>query len=524
MRFVVGAWALAFFLSSVVLANSSSTLPNGRILRLRMTDGSILKVEAKEDTATLNEVVTSALRSSPEAGTIDISNIDVKVNGESLSLLSPISELDLKNGALLSIVDKATQTSSTGLKRGAGSSSKSNQAINSKHFDPFPELAKPRYTSATRAVRAKANLKGGLSFADIDKMTASLHKVETQPEPKIQRIYMCAKGAEAFATSCFVKRKKTDPPSAKPTMRHRCALLFGTVSTERLDQNRTPRTSLSSTTESAKMCKVVKVQAVWEPPSQNPPTSSLYDASSLTSLTSSSPDTNVLRAIDLATKLGYQPVGWIYSYESQEGDSREEAQVPVLSRDVVIASSIQAELMERLGREEGGKFVTLALNAPNGATEAFQMSDQSIQMTAEGVFSDTSEEEAETRHIQTSAPVVVDGKETNEVDCVLCLVNTAMLSQTGSLSQSKIKKVPSTGKLSNKTKKQIADSLAKHGSENETIELLRDFNLLFGLSKVMNSNDMTELCRIVSGYSKGRKKGSEMSKHLQLVLESISTV
>ena len=490
-------------------ASSSS----GKILRLRLTDGSIVKLSASDESSTLHEVVSSAILSVQQDA--DTSSLEVKLGEKPLNLSSSMSALELKNGAIISVVDKAKKNlASEGLKRGTRSGSTSlKPATIYKHFDPFPDLAKPRFTSATLAVRAKANRKGGLSYGDIDKIASSMHNVETQSEPRIQRIYMCAVGAEAFASGCFVKHNKSDPPG-KPQCRHKCAILFGTVSTERLDQARKPHTSLSSNTDTAKMCQVVKVQALWEPPLQKPPISSLYDATPLLNLNT---DSNVSRAIELAAKLGYQPVGWIFSYEGNEGDARAEAQVPILSRDVVTAAQIQATLMEKLGVGVGDKFITLALNAPTGATEAFQISDQCIQMTAEGVFAEPPPKEE--RLLRTTAPVIVDGKETREVDCVLCLVNTAMLSHSGSLS--KTNNISNSGKLTSKVKKQITDSLAKFGGRDETIEIMRNFNLLYGLSKIMRPEDVDELCKLVSNYSKGRRKGSEMSRHLQFVLQSI---
>jgi len=94
-----------------------------------------------------------------------------------------------------------------------------------------------------------------------------------------------------------------------------------------------------------------------------------------------------------------------------------------------------------------------------------------------------------------------------------------MLSHIGSLRGSGV--VKSTGNLTAKLKKKLLTSLRTHGGGDETIRLLCDFNLLFGLSKVMSEKDIDELCDVVSKYSRGRRKGIEMSKHLQLTLESI---
>ena len=79
----------------------------------------------------------------------------------------------------------------------------------------------------------------------------------------------------------------------------------------------------------------------------------------------------------------------------------------------VVGSKLQIATMKRMGREEGCKFVTLALDGRIGATEAFQLSDVCVQMVAENVLSPPISDEAKqsTRFIDLKDPVVISGEE-----------------------------------------------------------------------------------------------------------------
>ena len=88
---------------------------------------------------------------------------------------------------------------------------------------------------------------------------------------------------------------------------------------------------------------------------------------------------------------------------------REEDSLPVWGRDVHVGACQIIEKMKRLNdRQEGAKFVTLAMDANTGATEAFQLSDVSIQMVAEKMWEGTEQG----RFVTTQHEIIVDGKET----------------------------------------------------------------------------------------------------------------
>ena len=81
--------------------------------------------------------------------------------------------------------------------------------------------------------------------------------------------------------------------------------------------------------------------------------------------------------------------------------------------------------------------------------------------------------------MQTSAPIMMDGKEVNEFDVILCLINTALLSHTGNFWSRNI----ASSKLTPKVKARLLKKLDKN-VDNEFVDDLRDFSLLLALENV----------------------------------------
>ena len=185
--------------------------------------------------------------------------------------------------------------------------------------------------------------------------------------------------------------------------------------------------------------------------------------------------------------------------------------------------------------ETGDKFVTLAMDATTGATEAFQLSDVSVQMVHEDIFEKLFEPFANAKQtlcnppmVPTKHPVLVDGQETNVLDSVLCMVNTAVLSHTGSYcgstSASATKK--SNGSLTNKTKKALLKALDSSDSA-DFLKQVCDFNVLLALDELLASaktkgsvnkgvitEDTKALCKLVKKFARGQKKGTQTAiKH-----------
>jgi len=75
--------------------------------------------------------------------------------------------------------------------------------------------------------------------------------------------------------------------------------------------------------------------------------------------------------------------------------------------------------MQKLGREDCQKYLTLALDSKSGATEAFQLSNASDQkMVAEGVLEIPGEGDFK-RSVKAQEFISIDNKETKELNSVL---------------------------------------------------------------------------------------------------------
>jgi hypothetical protein len=368
-----------------------------------------------------------------------------------------------------------------------------------------------------------------------------MHTVEPQGDGPLGRVYVCSVSAARFQNHCVVhspagggggskkKKQKTDQK-----IENRIALLFGTINKERVDQSRkVARTSLSSTREDEKMCNVAKVHAIWEPPSQKPLMGGRhYDEDCLLSsyygdATTRKKESSTERAIRVASYLGMRPIGWIFSYADENRHEDGDA-LPVHGRDAIVGSKLQIETMKSLGREEGKKFVTLALDGRVGATEAFQLSDVCVQMVAEGVLTApvVDEKLESTRYVALKDPVVVSGEETKRLDSVLLLVNTAMLSHVGLYSGGEnsppggnIKR--NSGALLSKTRKRLLSALEGGETGEILFKELCDFDVLLALDGMVGRNEIKDICELVKKYARGQKKGTVLGDHLKLTLQSV---
>jgi hypothetical protein len=194
--------------------------------------------------------------------------------------------------------------------------------------------------------------------------------------------------------------------------------------------------------------------------------------------------------------------------------------LPVWGHDVWNGAHLQIANMKRNNREEGAKFVTLAMDANTGVTEAFQFSKVSVQMVAQDMW-DGNEM---SRFITTRHEIIVDGKETTQLDSVLCLINTAMLSHEGSFAGQTLNSVnKKNGSLTKKTKERLLAALEKDesGDRCSLLDSLRDFNILMALDELLPLEDMEELCRLVRKWVRGQKRGTKVERKLKLVLQSV---
>jgi hypothetical protein len=114
----------------------------------------------------------------------------------------------------------------------------------------------------------------------------------------------------------------------------------------------------------------------------------------------------------------------------------------------------------------------------------------------------------------------VDNKETRELDSVLCLVNTALLSHQGRLSgSSNVVSVKKGGGLTAKMKKTILEKIDA-GDDSGLISELCDFSALIAMDKCIGEKEMENICNLVNKFSKGQRKSIEVDSALKLVIRS----
>ena len=184
-------------------------------------------------------------------------------------------------------------------------------------------------------------------------------------------------------------------------------------------------------------------------------------------------------------------VGCLYSYDAQNHQNDENI---VHGPDILMAAKLQIENMRQ---SKSSKFVFLAMEANEGATEGFQLSDASVQMIYEvrsvsvmklsislnilvnenylfqGILTDCGVDCP--NKLKATVPVLMEGSEVHEVDCLLCLVNTGLLSHKGNF-------YSRSGSLSKKVKRKLRKKL--DDNENEFLDQLCDFSLLLAFDKV----------------------------------------
>jgi NPL4 family. len=515
-------------LFTISAATSQQSLPI--ILRIRKPDGSMGKIQVvDQETTTLSSILSIFLPDDYNTDDTDGSSIKCSISDKEIEDSNqPVSSFNLKNGSLITIAAPPLKKS----KRDETTNKIASPSIRFTEIDPFPHLAKSSHSAAVRRSRALSRLpsRRSMSYSDIADLHSYMHVMEPQPEGPIKRIYMCSIGAQRFKDNCTImptkKQLKATKGKAEAQIRNRCAVLFGTVNKERVDQsiNTKGRTSLSTPLYEMKMCQVVKVHAVWEPNQGG--SENAYDSRCFLE-----GGEEYKRAVEIAKSLGMRVVGWMFSYsddrvnveDDKKGAGGEDG-LPVFARDIIHGAKGQIRNMELIGRDEGLKYVTLALDAKTGATEAFQLSDVTVQMVAEGVLT-LSDKEAERgnvrRFVTTQESIIVDNKETKELDTVLCLVNTALLSHQGRFSGSSgVTSVKKGGGLSAKKKKAFLEKIDA-GDDSGLVEELCDFGALLALDKSMDNKDMERICNLVNKFSKGQRKSLEVDKSLKLIIQSI---
>lgn len=495
------------------------------ILRIRKPDGSMGRIQIKDQEETTLSSVIATFSSEILDENVDAdAKLGCKIeNNDIEDTEQPISSFNLKNGSIINIIPPPKSEKQLEMEKKQREEEEAATKPTDRYtdFDPFPDIAKSSHSAAARRSRALSRLpnRRSMSYGDISDLRSYMHVIEPQPEGPVKRIYMCNTGAQRFKDNCTIlptkKQLKATKGKAKVKVQNRCAVLFGTVNKERVDQTPKARTSLSTPLYEMKMCDVVKVHAVWEPP-QPKVNKDIYYPKHLQS------GKDFKRAVEVANMLGMRVVGWIYSYtdnrQNDENNDSSEDSLPVLANDIINGAKGQISSMKKNGRDDGKKYVTLAIDANSGAAEAFQFSDVCVQMVAEGVLSIPDDDTYQRRFVETNEAIVIDNKETKELDSVLCLVNTAMLSHEGRFSGSE-NATKKAGGLTAKKKKTILQKLDGQ-DDGDLVAELCDFGVIMALDRSLSNDDIESLCKLVTKYSKGQKRGLEMNDNLKLVLKS----
>ncbi|KAL7562670.1 hypothetical protein ACA910_006361 [Epithemia clementina (nom. ined.)] len=556
---------LTFASPSSASSPSPSSQQTPMVLRIRQLDGSIQRIQFEEgqssSSLTLQQVieksrqilsaaeVSEALTDQEEKECalqfgkycLPLVQTDSEEEDESKLRQKTLEELGIRHGSLLTLAPKTNLGKPKGgLQPKPKEKKAATTTAKTDRWDPYPDLAKD-YEAALRQVERRKRNAGKLSFADLSELHRSLHVVEAQPAAALHRLYLCPTVAERFATAVQPKPSSSSSSSSlsSPTSSvPRVALLLGTIHKERRHpkKKRAAKTSLSSTTESEDYCQVAKVQAVWEPPQQpSKQQQSLlcYDASELLQLREKHP-----QVLNVAQWLGLVPVGWMYSYSEDrhgndkekqkkkrhkdDGDSSEGGALPVFGLDVKTGARLQIEFMKHLGREDGQRFVTVAMHGPTGATEAFQFSNVAVQMVAEDMLmvedlegGSKNDMATPQRFVPTRHAFLVDGRETTTLDSVLCLVNTALLQQQGSFvgqvsgggtsSSSSGVKSNNPYQLTKKMRKALVQA-ASSSTPGALLELLCNFQVLVAVSQDLPQDEMQALVETVRKFARGLKK------------------
>ena len=538
----------------------------GIVLRVRLADGSMERIqleEGSEEILTLGDVLKPL--GVPSGASVKIGTTTTKSEEKNLK------ELEIKHGSLITVLPPPKSSSeSQPVSRIAA-----RKAAVAREWDPYPDLAKD-YDSVMLKTKTKRSSGRGMSYSDISKLQSSLHVVDPQKEGPLLRVYMCKFSAERFYSNGVVAAKKKGKPT-KQSFESRLGLLLGTIQRERVDRKpKKARTSLSSAPSNSEYCTVAKVQAVWEPPGQKSNNDGkIYDASMATSsFLAKNP-----RVLAIAKCLGLKPVGWIFSYQDdrlqEENSFKTDGPQALFGLDVAVGAKLKIEAMKEKHNskqqyksegseaanddeddddsdsDRGDKFVTLAMDATTGATEAFQLSDVSVQMVHEDMFRAildpldvavaTDAKAKQPPKIKNPPmapmkhPVLIDGKETKVLDSVLCMVNTGVLSHVGAYSGSSAGSATkkSNGGLTLKTKKQLIRALDSSDS-NDFLREICNFNILLALDELLAASsksktkakggviadDTKALCKLVKRWARGQKKGTVIDSKFRMKLKT----
>ncbi|CAM9593498.1 unnamed protein product [Ectocarpus sp. 6 AP-2014] len=481
-------------------------------LRVRMPDGAVKRVKAT-GADTIDGILGKLGMEKGDGGSGEGLSTDASAGSSTADGATSVAALGLGNGDFLYVKSDSAARAAAKAKSDALGRMKAavvGDKTGGRKFVPFPQHARPPPPRATKRVK---------TWQDIEAMQAQTFSLKPQKDSNVKKI-----SVEQSAMDDFVGYLKQTG-----LRKHRCALLFGRVS---------PSTN------------GVKVEAMYEPPQQQPQqqeggssssSSSTYDPSALAEAAraavaaatledggsgeceaeGSAAAADVARAVRVAGLLGLRLVGWCLSHDKREHF--------MAASDVATAAALQLMSMADKGKEEGVLVatVTVPVNATTGemATEAFSVSNQTVQMFSEGVLGHHQPEPTASR-VTTTAAVKEGSKETTTPETLGLICNVAIVQHEGVLQT----RFPSANRSKAASLSDLKECLfgkigSKAAAKNQKkqkqpsfLKRLSDFQLLLFLSRQMGfSRDFEELCSVVQ---KRDGKSPALDK-LKVVLENL---
>ena len=215
----------------------------------------------------------------------------------------------------------------------------------------------------------------------------------------------------------------------------------------------------------------------------------------------------------IASILGLSRVGFLLNQSTKE-------------KDYLIST---AELMDmaRMQGEYGDTFVTAVVSmfaseegaAPDVQFEAYQCTNQCVKLFAEGWFTEEGKHTGvsylqDPREPGKKAPVIVAGKDTNEVDNEWFLCPVKILDHQGVLSSD----FPIENRLTPQGMSELAAHLKQRASQ-PFVRALSDFHLLLYLAKHANldANDVATIVQSVGDQS-------QVQEGYKIIIESIANM
>jgi hypothetical protein len=501
--------------------------PNGSLQRLKLTS-EIQKMTIAELLQSLGHhhpVVLETSSTKKKASRTARTTPAVQLDGTDVaSLESLVSELpNIQHGSLLTILqssiakDKKEEPAKTKKSATANGNSKTNNGVfdeeeddkngtDDSSFVPFPDLAK-RWND--RRYRATNNNKPTSYAALSAYRDATVHRIDEVSQPKrIEQVYICPAIARRFVDTAADDESSSPSPSS---LSSDGALILGTIGRQHKTK---PRHSLDDNTHKSTL--IAKSHALVMPAEEKD---------------------DVWK--DVAAYLGLQVIGWMVA-----STANDDGALWPTNNDILRAARYQINVMRKAHQQQGMTpfegFCTIAMDRSSGATEVYQLTDVTVQMAAEGLFHDikpnnndntgrttaTTTESPPPDQLTTKHPIWVDGGESTSLDTLLCLVNTAVVSQTGWYTKVKRTVKKNNGRLTKATRTKLLAALLQDNSNDDAValDLLCDFDLLVVLVRMLRQrpgqllpedDDGRELCQTVQQFAKGRKRTTKLNPALR---------